>query len=59
MKEPMARDGHSGWTRVMLPLSNHNFDRLDPNLTGFPVYFNGDRVWPKPGPGITVIWPST
>lgn len=44
-------------THKILPLNANDFDRLPPDLVGFPVYFRVDekspengilRVWPKP-----------
>lgn len=55
----MARDDLSGWTWTLRELSDFNFNRLNPEISGAPIYFNGDRVWPKPAPGITLISSSS
>lgn len=55
-----ARCDESGWTWLVHQVSDHTFGRLLPaDISGAPVYFNKDRVWPVPAVGISVIWPET
>ncbi len=58
-KEVYGRDDKSGWTWKMWPLADFNFNRLNHDIEGMPIYFNQDRVWPKPTAGATVLWDKT
>lgn len=49
-----AQDGRSGWTWQVHHLSDFNFERLNPNIEGAPIYWNGDKLWPKPVGAIVV-----
>ena len=49
------KDLKSGWLREILPLSAENFDRLNHELVGVPVYHNEGRVWPRCCDGIEII----
>lgn len=59
-KNVFARHDKSGWTVLVHPLSDYNFDRVyDDEIFGVPLYVNNGRVWPLPSKGVTVIWPHS
>lgn len=49
-----ARDSKSVLTWLVLPLSDFDFSRLNKEIVGAPIYYNGDQIWPSPSDGISV-----